>query len=200
MAKKSSQSPSSKNVSTQHASSESLWVATGLLEVGDNNVSTIKRSELTKIKSQMGQAVVAVAPKSDERADWYRPGWVCLYYYSFDIDIKFPFSDLIKDVLISMRVSPGQLMPFAWRTLACLEAIESKHHLGINVDVLKCCYGTKRFYGCRFGFTNKRKGHPLILNAEGVNDRFWKDSYCFVERSSLGDEGSYFLDRWDSRG
>ena len=99
-----------------------------------------------------------------------------------------------------MRISPGQLMPFAWRILACLEAIEKKHNLGINVDVLKCCYGTKKFYGCRFGFTNKRGDEPLILNAEGVNDRQWKDSFCYVEKSSLGEAGSYFFDRWNSTG
>lgn len=195
MAKKTSQSGAAKGTS-----SESLWLATGLLLVSDNNVSSITRSKLAKTKTALGQDAVVVSPKSDERADWYREGWVCLYYYPFDIGIPFPFSSVIKDVLISMRVSPGQLMPFAWRTLACLEAIEKKHHLGINAEVVKCCYGIKKFYGCRFGFTNIRGDVPLILNAEGVNDRHWKESFCFAERSSLGEGGSYFLERWDSTG
>ena len=137
MAKKNSQSPSAQNPSSKNSPSKSLWIATGLIEAKDNNVSSIKKSTLKKMKSQLGQEAVVVVPSSDERADWYKQGWVCFYYYSFDIGIPFPYSNLIQDVLVAMRVSPGQLMPFAWMTLACLEAIENKHHFGINADVVK---------------------------------------------------------------
>ena len=200
MAKKASQSSAAQNASTQNTSAESLWVATNLIEPRDNNVSLIKKSTLNVIKSRLGQGVVVATPKSNDRADSFREGWVCLYYYPFDISIPFPFSDVIKDVLICMRVSPGKLMPFAWRTLACLEAIENKHHLGINADVVKCCYKIKKFYGVRFGFSHRRKSMPLILNVEGVNDRYWKESFCYVEKSTLGEESSYFLERWNSVG
>lgn len=62
-------------------------------------------------------------------------------------------------------------MPFAWRTLACLDAIESKHGLKIDMDVVKHSYSLKKFSGCRFGFVNKKWDDPLILNNETVNDR-----------------------------
>lgn len=38
------------------------------------------------------------------RADSYKKGWVCFYYYPFDIGLTFPFSQLIADVLKTMNV------------------------------------------------------------------------------------------------
>ena len=129
-------------------------------------------------------------------ADWFKQGWVCFYYYPFDIGMAFPFSDLVCEVLRAMKVSPGQLMSSAWRTLACLDAVESKHNLGIDVAVVKHCFTLKKFNNCRFGFVNKRKDEPLILNNDTINDRGWKNEFFFAEIASLGEDVDYALDRW----
>lgn len=85
--------------------------------------------------------------------------------------MTFPYSDLVKEVLLALHVAPGQLMPFAWRILACLDAIEAKHHFKIDAEVVKCCYFLKKFSGCRFEFVNRKKDESLILNNDVVNDR-----------------------------
>lgn len=114
--------------------------------------------------------------------------------------MTFPFFDLVKDVLSTLHVAPGQLMPFAWRTLACLDAIEAKHHFKIDAEVVKCFYSLKKFSGCRFGFVNKKKDEPLILNNDVMNDRIWKLDYFFVDRTSIEKDDSYLLDRWNPEG
>lgn len=106
----------------------------------------------------------------------------------------------MADVLKTLNVSPVKLMPFAGRTLACLDAIKEKHHLGISVEVVKYCYGLKEFNGCRIGFINQNTEDPLILNNEIVNDRNWKQSYFFVDKKSLDGTADYLLDRWTQSG
>lgn len=111
-----------------------------------------------------------------------------------------PLSRLVVDVLAGLKISPGQLMPFTWRTLACLDAIEAKHNLGIDVEVVKHSYILKNFSGCRIEFVNKRKDEPLILNNDTVNERGWKKDYFFVDKFLLGDEANYLLDHWNAGG
>ena len=89
-------------------------------------------------------------------------------------------------------------MPSAWRTLACLDAVESKHKLGIDVAVVKYSFSLKKFNNCRFGFVNKRKDEPLILNNDTVNDRGWKNEFFFAEIASLGADVDYALESMDS--
>lgn len=59
--------------------------------------------------------------------------------------MTFPFSKLVTDVLNLLNLSLGQLMPLAWRIFACLDAIEAKHGLKIDVDVVKHSYNLKKF-------------------------------------------------------
>ena len=151
MAKKSSLAPSSSDATPQI---NCLWVETLLLDVRDSEASLMEKEKLSQVTTLLGKDVDAVIPAETERADWYRKGWVCLYFYPFDIGMKFPFSKLVKEVICSMQISPGQLMSFSWRVLACLECIEAKHKLSIDADVVKYCYSTKKFYGVRFGFSN----------------------------------------------
>lgn len=91
-------------------------------------------------------------------------------------------------------------MPFAWRTLSCLDAIESKHNLNIGVDVVKHVYSLKKFSGCWFSFLNKKRDDTLIFNNKTVNDRGWKLEYFSADKTTLGDEADYLLDRWSGGG
>lgn len=180
MAKKSSKPSSSRNVDVaENPNSNITWVVTSLLD--DDIGSTIKPEKFEESKMLMGNNTVAVIPQSDQRADWYRSGWVCFYYYPFDIGLTLPFSKLPIDVLDTIGISPGQLMPFAWRAIAFLDVVEAKHHLGIIVDVIKASYVLKKYNGCRYTFTNVNKDEPLILNIDGVNDRGWKGIFLFAE-------------------
>lgn len=198
MAKKSNQTPSSRDTATKSPSKVvSPWVATNLIETGDSKESFMTAEKLEDAKRFFEGEIEAVIPPLNDRADGFRPGWVCFYFYPFDIGMTFPFSGLVQELLEDMKISPGQLMPFAWRVLTCLDAVEAKHKLGIDVNVIKCCYSLKRHFGCRFGFTTKK---ALILNVESANDRNWKKDYFFARRDSLGDGGVHLLERWDSKG
>ncbi|XP_017216138.2 uncharacterized protein LOC108193822 isoform X2 [Daucus carota subsp. sativus] len=197
MAKKAAQSSASRNATAKHASDVvSLWTPTDLLEAGDSKETLMTAARLEETMPFLPAGTQAVLPSPDERADWCRKNWVCFYFYPFDIQLHFPFPKLVRDLVTDMHISPGQLMPFAWRILACLDAIDTKHNLKIDIEVVKCCYGFKRFYGCRFGFTTKR---ALILNVEGVNDRNWKDDYFFTDKTTMGDGTGFLLDRWTPR-
>lgn len=140
----------------------------------------MKPKTLEEAKMLMGNNTFVVIPHPDQRADWYRPGWINFYYYPFEVGFTLPFPKLAKDVLNHLRISPGQLMPFAWRVIACLEAIEAKHKLKIDVDTVRAGYVLKKYSGCRYTFTNMDKDSPLVLNLDCVNDRGWKHNYLFA--------------------
>lgn len=122
MAKKSTQANTPRKATADPSSGAvSLWVATDLLDAKDSKICTMKPERFEEAKRAFAGGVEAVLPSSVERADWFKKGWACLYFYPFDIGIKFPFSKLVQDLLEDMRISPAQLMPFSWRILACLE-------------------------------------------------------------------------------
>lgn len=176
------------------------WSATNLLDSRDNGHSTMKEKTLAEARLLFNGNPILVLPSSGELADWHRAGWICFYYYPFSIGMTFPFSKLVLEVLDALHVSPGQLMPFAWRTLACLDAIEEKHQLGIDANVIKFNYTIKKFGNCRFSFVNKNKDELLILNNETVNDRGWKVEFFFAEVASLGVEAQRLLEKWNVTG
>lgn len=112
MAKKNPKSSSSRNTDqTENTHVTSEWMPTNLLDPRDSNLSTMKSEKLEEVKLLFDGNVDAVIPHSSERADWFRPNWVCFYYYPFDIGMTFPFSKLVSDVLDFLNISPGQLMP-----------------------------------------------------------------------------------------
>lgn len=172
MAKKNTKNSNSVNTDNLDSSNQNMsWSVTNLLDSRDSHQSDMKIEKLDEAKLLFRSTIDAIVPNSSIRADSYRNNWVCFYYYPFDIGLTFPFSSLVVDVLRTLKVSHGQLMPFAGRILACLDAIEKKHNRKINVEVVKQSYSLKKFSGCRVGFLNKNTEEPLILNNETVNDR-----------------------------
>ena len=154
-------------------------------------------SEVLMLFQENTQVII---PDESIGADWHKEGWICFYYYPFELGVRFPFSELVKNTLTDLHVSPGQLMPSAWRVLACLDAVESKHGLGINVEVLKRNYFIKKFNGCRFGLSSRKKDDPLIFNLDIVNDRGWKNDFFFVAKDTLPGSTDFLLDRWHADG
>ena len=91
-------------------------------------------------------------------------GWVSFYNYPFEIGMTFPFSNLVTDFLRILDVSPSQLMPTTWRILSCLDSIEAKYQLGIDVSVVSYSYQAKKFSGGLYGLVGHKKRDHLILN------------------------------------
>ena len=196
MAKQKTKASSRPQNTSTDTMTATTWADVGIMDAPDCHHSTMSAERITEIQMLFKSDVVVAVPEAPTEADWFRKGWVCFYYYPFDIGMAFPFTDLVCEVLRALYVSPGQLMPSAWRTLACLDAVESKHKLGIDVNVVKYSFSLKKFNNCRFGFVNKRKDEPLILNNDTVNDRGWKNEFFFAEVASLGADVDYALDRW----
>lgn len=119
---------------------------------------------------------------------------------SFRSGFTLSYPKLAKDVLNNLRIVQGQLMPFAWRAIACLEAIEAKHHLKIDVDVVKASYVLKKYSGCRYTFTNMDKDNPLILNLDRVNDRGREHNFLFTEKSFLHAGCEDLMEYWSAKG
>lgn len=201
MVKKTEKTNSPKTIiDMENSSKNNLWNPTNLLDARDNGRHSMKEKTLAEAKILFKCDSILVFPPTGVLADWHRSGWICFYYYPFSIGMTFPFTKLVSDEIDCLHVSPGQLMPFAWRTLACLDAIEEKHNLGINVDVIKHNYTIKKFSNCRFSFVNKNKDELLVLNNETVNDRGWKSEFFFANKASFGSGAPALLEKWNVDG
>lgn len=82
--------------------------------------------------------------------------------------------------------------------IACLEAIKAKHHMKIDIDVVKASYVLKKYSGCPYTFTNMDKANPVILNLDRVNDRGWKHSFLFAEKSTLHAGCEDLMEYWSA--
>lgn len=120
----------------------------------------MKTEKLEEVKLLVRSNVATVVPDSTVNVASYKRDWVCFYYYPFNIGLIFPFSKLIVDVLKALKVSSGQLIPFASRAMACLDALEEKHQVKINVEVVKHSYSLKKFSDCSIGFVNRTQTTP----------------------------------------
>ena len=114
--------------------------------------------------------------------------------------MTFPFSNLVTDFLRILDVSPSQLLPTTWRILSCLDSIEDKYQLGIDVSVMSYSYQAKKFSVGLYGLVGRKKRNPLILNLELVHDRGWKNEFFFVKKASLGSHDNYLRDKWNAGG
>lgn len=141
----------------------------------------MKPERFEEIKLLFYSITNIVIPDSSIRADFYKKGWVCFYFYPFDVGLTFSFSKFIVNVLKTLNVSPGQLMSFTWRTLKCLDSIKEKHSWRLTSRLWNIL-SLKKFSNCRVGFANKDTDDPLILNNDTVNDRNRKKNYIFAEK------------------
>lgn len=66
----------------------------------------MKPKTLEEAKMLMGNDANVVLPQSDQRADWYQPGWIYFCYYPFEVRFTLPYPNLANDVLNSLRIAP----------------------------------------------------------------------------------------------
>ena len=179
-----------------------IWTVTNILESRSRNPSIMSPEKIAEVRLlfKSDPNVECVIPDINCCVDAQSDGWVSFYNYPFEIGMTFPFSKLVTDFLKILDVSPSQLLPTTWRILACLDSIEAKYQLGIDVSVVSYSYQAKKFSGGLYGLVGRKKRDPLILNLELVHDRGWKNEFFFVKKSSLGSHGSYLRDRWNAGG
>ncbi|KAL8156744.1 hypothetical protein AgCh_001737 [Apium graveolens] len=95
--------------------------------------------------------------------------------------------EIFEEAKILFHSNVIAVISYSSRTLACLDAIDGKHHLGIDVEVMKYYYCLKKFSSFRIGFSNRNIDGQLILNKD----------YFFVEKKPLGDDANYLFDHPD---
>ncbi|XP_057812031.1 uncharacterized protein LOC131026250 isoform X2 [Salvia miltiorrhiza] len=126
------------------------------------------------------------APGRQMRANFYAPGWVCLYQAPFEQGMRLPLPRLVIDFCHYHCLSPGQLTPNSWRLLLSLQVFSELHGFDISIadvkstyDLLKVPKDKGRYKLCR------NKGcEPLITDMDD-GERAWKSKYFFVEYGAL---------------
>ena len=121
------------------------------------------------------------ALEAHERVDWVVPDWVALYEIVFRDGMRLSIPKLVRDVLDHYEITPGQLMPNAWRILMSLECLSMWHVVICEIDEVLYSYYLKEHD------TNKgqyhlivRKDHVPLITCLRSNNHKQKDKYLFV--------------------
>lgn len=70
---------------------------------------------LLRASHQIPKSVILRAPSAKDRACAFSEFKVCLYEEAFHAGLRLPFPGIVRDLLARLRVTPGQLMPNAWK-------------------------------------------------------------------------------------
>lgn len=165
---------------------------TFLLQGGvySNPKSSITLDKLVKIRKKYNIPIHIRlhAPSEEVRADWDIPGMVCLYELPFASGFRFPLPRLVTDICHLYCISPGQLMPNAWRVLMALEVLSELRGIDFSLDeVLYAFYlkeGNKD--DCRFQLNARLKRCPPLLQQLKDCSKTWKQRFFFVPFNLLG--------------
>ncbi|CAH9112749.1 unnamed protein product [Cuscuta europaea] len=164
-----------------------------ILDPKNSKQAKLSEYHVDFIRSSIGFPHDAVIrfPATNERIDWFCDGWVNFLMYPFKIGMKFPFSRLVRDFLAFVRVSPSQIMPQVWRVLRALEVLSEKHSLALDFEDLGFTYDLRSSGAGRFTLAVKEGKEALIHKVDKANDRGWMNLYFFVNKESLGADGSF---------
>ena len=127
------------------------------------------------------------------------PGYVIFYAYPFTIGLSFPLPELLKSLLIALQISPGQVVPSYWRMFKCLYERTKDWDEPLTLAEIMHCYMIRRVIPGRLNLKVK-PGQPKLYTESYVNDKGWKSSFFFVKKSSLGKEGLWLREEWNSEG
>ena len=71
--------------------------------------------EMIRVKGGFPAGVKFKIPEEGEGPEDCPSGFMVFYSYPFSIGFRFPFSEMVRDLLIAWEVSPGQVTPSFWR-------------------------------------------------------------------------------------
>ncbi|KAK9724012.1 hypothetical protein RND81_05G041400 [Saponaria officinalis] len=143
-----------------------------------------------------GDEVVFRIPRGGERPDSLRRGWVCLFSYPFLLGLRFSFPTFIQDFFRYYHLSPGQILPHAWRILLSINALLEDYGWELSIDDVGGHYTVRPVGPGRFTLRTVEGSEGLITLAGGSNDRGWTHQYIFVRVDTLGPGVDYLFDSW----
>lgn len=175
-------------------SGEVIVINAGVIR-GPSVASTFIEEELDDFIEKIGLhiRVKARIPKKNERPDDYPEGWVILYEYPFNIGYRFPLPSLMTELLETLEVSSGKIMPLAWRVVQVIDVLTKDMGMEYGLMDLLHVYKVKKMENTRYTLFLRSRQQSLVGNM-GANDRGWKKRYVFVDKSSLGKENAFLYD------
>ena len=166
---------------------------------GISSVLTEEDLKILRLQAKFPSFAKLKLPSPGQGVESCPSGYVIFYAYPFLIGLSFPLPDLIKALLIALQISPGQVVPSYWRMFKCLHERTKDWNEPLSLSEIMHCYMIRRVAPGRLNLKVK-PGQPKLFTESYVNDKGWKSSFFFVKRSSLGKEGFWLREGWNSEG
>ena len=144
--------------------------------------------EVIRVKAGFPAGVKFRIPDEGEGPEDCPLDSVVFYSYPFSIGFKFPFSEMVRDLLIALEVSPGQVTPSFWRLFKHLEEKTSESVEPLSLAEVMSCYSARMVVTGRV-ILRIMPGRPKLILESSISDKDWKRLLFFVKKASLGREG-----------
>jgi hypothetical protein len=150
----------------------------------DRIASTVTEADLAvlRVKYQIPASVHLRVPGPNERANAPRFDELSLYVADFEAGLRLPFHPCIREVLWFLGLSPGQLLPNAWRILvscSVLWAAATEDKARLTPEAFLYCHQVSMAAQGWWYFSRRDNTAPAIEGLPSANKR-WKDKFFFL--------------------
>ena len=95
--------------------------------------------EVIRVKGGFPPGAKFRVPGESEGPEDCPPGFVVFYSYPFSIGFRFPFSEMVRDLLTVLEVSLGHMSPSFWRLFKHLEDKTSEWVEPLSLSEVMSC-------------------------------------------------------------
>ncbi|XP_057764708.1 uncharacterized protein LOC130985652 [Salvia miltiorrhiza] len=155
----------------------------------ENPTSDINRAGLVRRirrKYMIPDWVTLHAPDATLLANYYVENMVCLYEFIFVQGSRLPLPRLVLELCDYHHLSPGQLMPNAWRLLLCIQVFAELHNFDVNVYDVLYSYAVNEHRSTGRFCMKVRPNKDALIASLGDGEKNWASKYIFVNYDSLG--------------
>ncbi|GFY91030.1 hypothetical protein Acr_07g0012260 [Actinidia rufa] len=150
------------------------------------NIMTLEELNALRDTYSFPSGVQIKLPDEGETITSTRPGEVAFYEAAFPAGLRFPVHNTIRLILQFYNICPAQLVPNAWRSIACSMALWRVYRYSISLSEFRNLFSLNSNPKPDQGwlYFKARNKKVLLLGGYPSNVKGWKSKFFFVS----GDE------------
>ena len=146
-----------------------------------HNIMTLEELNALRDTYSFPPGVRVRLPDEGETITSARPGEVAFYEAAFPASLRFPLHSIIRLILQFYNICPAQLIPNAWRSIACSMAMWRVFKYTLSVSEFRNLFSLNSNPKPDQGWLYfKARNNKTLLGGYPNNVKGWKSKFFFV--------------------
>ncbi|GFY84217.1 hypothetical protein Acr_03g0009910 [Actinidia rufa] len=152
------------------------------------NIMTLEELDALRDTYSFPSGVQIRLPDEGETITSTRPGEVAFYEAAFPSGLRFSLHNTIRLILQFYNICPAQLVPNAWRSIACSMALWRVYKYSISLSEFRNLFSLNCNPKPDQGWLYfKARNKKVLLGGYPSNVKGWKSKFFFCLRRRMGD-------------